>query len=177
MKGLNRLLFMVALVGMLLSSVSEARFFDSCSGRWTTRDPLEEAGDINLYRAMGNDAVNFVDPLGLQTVTNIDGFLRFRQQVLGWAPLWLQEMIMPIDDPIIIPLAGMAKGPSKYSGKKICEILKGKKGSVKNAPMPKGFPGWDKIQNMTWEELEAMLGDSEVWPTVKKLLTDNRFNK
>jgi hypothetical protein len=30
-----------------------------------TRDPLGEAGDVNLYRAMRNNPVNFVDPLGL----------------------------------------------------------------------------------------------------------------
>jgi RHS repeat-associated protein len=41
------------------------RFYDSCSGKWTTRDPLGEAGGLNLYQAVGNNAVNFVDPLGL----------------------------------------------------------------------------------------------------------------
>ena len=41
------------------------RFYDSCSGKWTTRDPIEEAGGINLYRAMGNNSVNRKDPTGL----------------------------------------------------------------------------------------------------------------
>jgi len=40
------------------------RFYDSCSGRWTTRDPIGERGGINLYRAMENNAVNRIDELG-----------------------------------------------------------------------------------------------------------------
>lgn len=34
-------------------------------GRWTTEDPLGELGGINLFRFVGNDPVNRVDPLGL----------------------------------------------------------------------------------------------------------------
>ena len=41
------------------------RFYDSCSGKWTTRDPLGEAADLNVYRMVGNSPMNWVDPLGL----------------------------------------------------------------------------------------------------------------
>ena len=41
------------------------RFYDSCSGKWPTRDPLGEAGGMNLYRAMGNAPNNWRDPFGL----------------------------------------------------------------------------------------------------------------
>ncbi len=41
------------------------RTYDSCSGKWTTRDPLGEAGGMNLYGAVGNNPANFVDPWGL----------------------------------------------------------------------------------------------------------------
>jgi RHS repeat-associated protein len=40
------------------------RFYSPSIGKWTTRDPLGEYGDINLYRAMRNSAMNWVDPLG-----------------------------------------------------------------------------------------------------------------
>ena len=40
------------------------RFYDPSLGRWMTRDPLGEYGDANLYRAMNNNAVNWIDPLG-----------------------------------------------------------------------------------------------------------------
>jgi RHS repeat-associated protein len=35
-------------------------------GRWTTRDPLGEAGGMNLYAFVGNNPVNWVDPWGLK---------------------------------------------------------------------------------------------------------------
>ncbi|GAK50176.1 YD repeat protein [Candidatus Moduliflexus flocculans] len=34
-------------------------------GRWMTRDPLGEAGGLNLYAFVGNNPVNWVDPWGL----------------------------------------------------------------------------------------------------------------
>lgn len=42
------------------------RSYDSCSGKWTTRDPLEEEGGINLYQAMGNNSENWIDPNGFE---------------------------------------------------------------------------------------------------------------
>jgi RHS repeat-associated protein len=41
------------------------RFYSASLGRWITRDPLGEAGGINLYGFVGNNAVNWIDPLGL----------------------------------------------------------------------------------------------------------------
>ncbi|MBI4659580.1 MAG: hypothetical protein HY735_12135 [Verrucomicrobia bacterium] len=41
------------------------RFYDPNLQRWVTRDPLGEAGGINLYQFVGNDPVNNVDPWGL----------------------------------------------------------------------------------------------------------------
>lgn len=44
-----------------------ARYYDPFSGRFITRDPLGlAAGDINFYRYVGNNPINYVDPLGLQ---------------------------------------------------------------------------------------------------------------
>ncbi|MES2709348.1 MAG: RHS repeat-associated core domain-containing protein [Verrucomicrobiota bacterium] len=41
------------------------RFYDPERGRWINRDPIEEAGGINLYGMIGNDAANGFDVLGL----------------------------------------------------------------------------------------------------------------
>lgn len=41
------------------------RYYDSGRGRWLSRDPLGEAGGLNLYGMVGNDPVNAYDPLGL----------------------------------------------------------------------------------------------------------------
>jgi RHS repeat-associated protein len=43
-----------------------ARYYDSGSGRFLNEDPIGfVGGDINLYRYVGNDPVNFIDPDGL----------------------------------------------------------------------------------------------------------------
>lgn len=41
------------------------RFYDPETGRWPSRDPIEESGGINLYGFVGNKGVNRTDLLGL----------------------------------------------------------------------------------------------------------------
>jgi len=42
------------------------RVYDPRNGRWISRDPIGFAGgDVNLYRYVGNNPVNRVDPSGL----------------------------------------------------------------------------------------------------------------
>ena len=41
------------------------RYYSPEIGKWTTRDPLEEWADKNLYRFNNNSALNWIDPLGL----------------------------------------------------------------------------------------------------------------
>jgi len=40
------------------------RFYDPNSGRWPSRDPIEERGGMNLYGFVRNSGVNWVDVLG-----------------------------------------------------------------------------------------------------------------
>jgi RHS repeat-associated protein len=42
------------------------RWYDPVTGRWPSRDPIEEEGGINLYGFVGNDGLNWVDSLGLR---------------------------------------------------------------------------------------------------------------
>jgi len=42
------------------------RFYLPAQGRWMTRDPLGEAGGLNLYGFVTGDPVNRVDPMGLE---------------------------------------------------------------------------------------------------------------
>ena len=42
------------------------RAYDPETGRWPSRDPIAEAGGINLYGYVGNDPVNAIDPFGLE---------------------------------------------------------------------------------------------------------------
>ncbi|KJR97697.1 MAG: hypothetical protein VR68_12320 [Peptococcaceae bacterium BRH_c4a] len=58
------------------------------------------------------------------------------------------------------------------------EILKRKKGSIKNAPLEKGSPSWDDIQNMTMEQIDEYARKSVPgFKTIRKLLNDKRFDK
>lgn len=41
------------------------RYYDPLTGRWPSRDPIEEQGGINLYGFVGNDGVNKADMNGL----------------------------------------------------------------------------------------------------------------
>ena len=42
------------------------RFYNPQTGKWLSKDPLEEAGGINLYAFNTNDSVNEIDYLGLR---------------------------------------------------------------------------------------------------------------
>jgi len=41
------------------------RYYDPVTGRWPSRDPIEEIGGINLYGFVGNDGVGIIDELGM----------------------------------------------------------------------------------------------------------------
>ncbi len=42
------------------------RDYDAVAGKWTAKDPIGFAGqDSNLYRYVGNNVMNYADPLGL----------------------------------------------------------------------------------------------------------------
>jgi integrase/recombinase XerD len=41
------------------------RYYDPLTGRWPSRDPIEEDGGVNLYGFVGNDGLNKWDILGL----------------------------------------------------------------------------------------------------------------
>ena len=41
------------------------RYYDPITGRWLSRDPIQERGGLNLYNFVGNNALNMFDPVGL----------------------------------------------------------------------------------------------------------------
>lgn len=47
------------------SAISGHRYYNPATGRWLSRDPIEENGGINIYGYLQNDSVNTIDLLGL----------------------------------------------------------------------------------------------------------------
>lgn len=51
------------------------RYYDPETGTFLSRDPLGSEGDINKYGYVNSNPVNFIDPLGLMSVSLVDEFL------------------------------------------------------------------------------------------------------
>jgi RHS repeat-associated protein len=56
------------------------RYYNPSTGRWLSRDPIEELGGIHLYAFVGNDTFNAVDVLGMAICRQI-------RWTTEWAPL------------------------------------------------------------------------------------------
>jgi RHS repeat-associated protein len=54
-----------------------ARWYDPSMGRFISEDPIEFAGGSNWYAYVGNNPVNFVDPLGLNAADFLEGLVDF----------------------------------------------------------------------------------------------------
>jgi RHS repeat-associated protein len=119
-----------------------ARYMESRIGRFISPDPVgpvdERTGKINEKMLLNpqrlnryayglNNPYKYVDPDG-EAAIEIRHFLEARQQLLGWAPSWLQDILMPID--ISIGPIAIESGGGKIVGKgvgKVDEAIKGSK--------------------------------------------------
>jgi RHS repeat-associated protein len=65
--------------------LTKYRAYDPKDGRWLSRDPIEEAGGVNLYSYVGGNPLSYIDPLGLATtvVINNNGWLGHAGVVVG----------------------------------------------------------------------------------------------
>jgi hypothetical protein len=67
---------------------------------------------------------------------------------------------------------------SENAGKTVEEILRGKRGSIKDAALEPGSLSWDDILHLPWEEVEERARrDEPGFRTIQKLLKRRRFNK
>jgi len=60
----------------------------------------------------------------------------------------------------------------------VAEMLRRKKASVQDAPLPAGSPGWDEIRDERLSEVERKARlNVPGYKTIRKLLSDRRFDK
>ena len=58
------------------------------------------------------------------------------------------------------------------------DVLRGKKGSIKRAPLPPDSPSWDEVLDLPLSELERRADANEPgYRTIRKLLKDKRFDR
>jgi RHS repeat-associated protein len=60
-----------------------ARYFDPIMGRFLSVDPMGYKDSMNLYQALNQNPVNFVDPFGL--------FIRTKKWIKGYAPIEVES--------------------------------------------------------------------------------------
>jgi RHS repeat-associated protein len=71
------------------------RFYHPELGRWASRDPIEEASDLNLNGCVGNDPVNRWDRLGLMSVAPVEDSPRVKAAPNeGITDLWASAFIL-----------------------------------------------------------------------------------
>ena len=62
--------------------------------------------------------------------------------------------------------------------KTVREFIKGKKASIKNAPLDPGGPSWDELLPLTLETVRRLAQQNKTgYKTIWKLLTSHRFDK
>ena len=87
MKTLRKTLFAIAVIIFTAQAHAVmylARPYDPNMGRWLSRDPIGEAGGVNLYGFVGNRPVGLIDILGLASQAPSTGFVqKFYENVAG----------------------------------------------------------------------------------------------
>ncbi len=102
------------------------RYYDPLTGRWPSRDPIEEEGGVNLYGFIRNDGVNRVDYQGLVAVDSkamIDAVHKGAMAAHREAEKEYLDQIAK-KDPTVVDRPGSSrykpKQPKEYGGR-VCE--------------------------------------------------------
>jgi uncharacterized protein RhaS with RHS repeats len=140
---------LIVLLLLTLTGLTQA-IYDPAQGRWVNRDPIGEAGGINLYAFVKNAGTNSVDPLGLKEEIYYGKYncecdrVEVNKVIREYA---LKAVQASIDDKINIP-ANIRNNPSslgrEFGGRVCCDT---KTRTVKaTEPKASNVSGRDPVQ-------------------------------
>jgi RHS repeat-associated protein len=108
------------------------RYYDPVTGRWPSRDPIEERGGVNLYAFVKNKAVIAYDLLGLV------GSITVPDSGQGWNP---PGDLPPLPFPRFIVAFGFITSAVKSESSSDMEVLRDQMiNSARNASTPDSCP-------------------------------------
>ncbi|MEM7478572.1 MAG: RHS repeat-associated core domain-containing protein, partial [Planctomycetota bacterium] len=88
---------------------NRARWYDAATGRWLSQDPLGfAAGDVNLYRYVGNGSTNASDPSGLWTFGEFMD--AFGSAYVDYVNPWNDSVSVPVDGLDVVLTVGTKTG-------------------------------------------------------------------
>jgi hypothetical protein len=140
---------LIVLLLLTLTRLTQA-IYDPVQGRWVSRDPIGEAGGINLFAFVKNAGTNSVDPLGLKEEIYHGKYncecdrVEVNKVIREYA---LKAVQASIDDKINIP-AKLRDNPNslgrEFGGRVCCDT---KTGTVKaTEPKASNVSGQDPVQ-------------------------------
>lgn len=130
----------IAVAVILFAAVQAQAYFDPHIGRWASRDPIEERGGPNLYAPVGNNPVNWIDPLGLAAGNPVSG--------LGGA--WPSDPYSPGGAYYATTPSGPTVGQQLFGGPDSLEV-------DQTAWFNQHYPGWSSYAQSFYAERIELL--------------------
>lgn len=124
---------------MITFATLEAQaFYNPSTGRWFSRDPVEEQGGINLYSFVNNKSPNLVDPYGETGWAIVDPIPRCK-------PCRISKSFDYTDKPFKDAARSITSQPSYY----LNDYVDALEAALNGAPAPPGGPA-DKWRHCTF---------------------------
>jgi RHS repeat-associated protein len=138
------------------------RYYDSLTGRWPSRDPIEEEGGINLYGFVGNDAVNRYDYIGMMGSPPAGPRLGYNDTTskkdgagtcgyAKWIIAWVLEGVNSDKQDGVIAQQITRSGWYQTCGREAKRIIKEDRKEVADEKLKKTYPFVDPKYTEFWE--------------------------
>ncbi len=117
--------YLIAGLGVWLASAQTGwSFYNPSTGRWLSRDPINERGGLNLYLAMQNDLVQHIDAAGLDVTVPTPAEKEWSDLGCGDCPAKAMEDRRNQANQNIIDLINWATSKKCHSIKDYAELTK-----------------------------------------------------